>query len=65
VSQIKGARRNDFSCLARIAFHRAVPYVLDRELMAAYQEMAQDAVREGEALEWAEATVGDVIHEKR
>jgi hypothetical protein len=33
--------------------------------MAAYQEMAQDAVREGEALEWAEATVGDVIHEKR
>lgn len=30
------------------------------ELERAYAEMAQDAQREAEALEWAEATVGDV-----
>jgi hypothetical protein len=41
------------------------PHVMDRELMAAYREMAQDSVREDEALEWAESTVGDVTHEKR
>jgi len=31
-----------------------------QELEAAYKEMAQDEEREAEALEWAEATVGDV-----
>lgn len=36
------------------------PHVLDADLDAAYREMALDEARESEALEWAEATVGDV-----
>ncbi len=36
------------------------PHVLDCNLEAAYQQMAQDEARESEALEWAEATVSDV-----
>ncbi|HSN73838.1 MAG TPA: addiction module antitoxin [Anaerolineae bacterium] len=36
------------------------PYVLAPDLDAAYREMAMDEAREAEALEWAEATVGDV-----
>jgi predicted CopG family antitoxin len=36
------------------------PYVLSRDLEAAYQRMGQDEVREAEALEWSEATIGDV-----
>jgi len=39
------------------------PYVLYEELEAAYQEMAEDREREEEALEWAEATIGDVADE--
>jgi hypothetical protein len=34
-------------------------------MYAAYKEMADDTAREAEALEWAEATLGDVIDEKR
>jgi predicted CopG family antitoxin len=41
------------------------PYVIDQDLEAAYQEMARDAEREAEALEWAEATIGDVSDETR
>jgi len=41
------------------------PYVLYQELEAAYRQMAQDEEREAEALEWAEATVGDVSDETR
>ena len=36
-----------------------------QELEAAYKEMAQNEEREAEALEWAEATVGDVSDEAR
>ena len=36
------------------------PHVIKKELYAAYEEMASDEVRESEALEWAEATFGDV-----
>jgi len=36
------------------------PYVLRQDLEAAYQQMGQDEVRETEALEWSEATIGDV-----
>jgi putative NADPH-quinone reductase len=39
--------------------------VLKHELEAAYQQMAQDEAREAEALEWAEATIGDVSDETR
>ena len=38
-------------------------YVTHQELEAAYRQMAQDEEREAEALEWAEATVGDVSDE--
>jgi len=36
------------------------PHVVGMDLEADYRAMAQDEVRETEALEWAEATVGDV-----
>ena len=41
------------------------PHVLHTELEAAYRQMAQDRQREAEALEWAEATIGDVSDETR
>lgn len=41
------------------------PHVVAQDLEAAYQQMAQDEEREAEALEWAEATVGDVSDEPR
>jgi hypothetical protein len=34
--------------------------LLERDLEAGYREVALDEARETEALEWAEATVGDV-----
>ena len=41
-------------------------FQMDHEgLEAAYREMAQDEEREAEALEWAEATIGDVANEPR
>ena len=41
------------------------PHVIHQELEDAYKQMAQDEEREAEALEWAEATVGDVSDEAR
>jgi predicted CopG family antitoxin len=41
------------------------PHVLVRDLEAAYRQMARDEAREAEALEWAEATAGDVADEAR
>ena len=41
------------------------PHVVKKNMYAAYKEMAADQVRESEALEWAEGTLGDVIDEKR
>lgn len=41
------------------------PYVRCRDLEAAYKSMSQDENQEQEALEWAEATVGDAVDEKR
>jgi len=41
------------------------PHVTDRDLEAAYAEMAQDEVREQAALEWTEGTSGDVGDEPR
>ena len=41
------------------------PHVTKKDIYAAYKEMAADEVRETEALEWAEATFGDVNGEKR
>jgi hypothetical protein len=36
------------------------PYAIHQELEAAYQQMAEDEEREAEALEWAEATIGEI-----
>jgi hypothetical protein len=36
------------------------PHVVKSDLYTAYRAMAADRVRESEALEWAEATCGDV-----
>lgn len=33
------------------------PHVLKKDMYAAYKEMADDQVRESEALEWAEGTI--------
>ena len=41
------------------------PHVVGKDLDIAYQQMAQDEAREDEALEWAEATAGDVADETR
>ena len=41
------------------------PHVMGRDLEAAYRQMAREEAREAEALEWAEATVGDVADETR
>ena len=41
------------------------PHVTKRDMYAAYKEMAADEIRESEALEWAEATFGDVNDEER
>ncbi|MEE9418781.1 MAG: hypothetical protein V3W43_04850 [Desulfatiglandaceae bacterium] len=41
------------------------PHVIKKEIYAAYREMADDQVRESEALEWAQATFGDVNDEAR
>ncbi|MFC1465933.1 MAG: addiction module antitoxin [Candidatus Brachytrichaceae bacterium NZ_4S206] len=41
------------------------PHVLQTDLEAGYRAMAEDEAHEAEALEWSEATVGDVAHETR
>jgi len=39
------------------------PHVIKKAMYAAYEEMAADQIRESEALEWAEGTVGDLSDE--
>lgn len=41
------------------------PHVLDHGLEAAYKQMSQDEKREAEAVNWSEATMGDVSDEPR
>ena len=41
------------------------PHVIDEELEMAYAQMAKDEQRESEALEWAEAVIGDISDEPR
>ena len=41
------------------------PHVIKQELESAYKAMAKDTIREEEAHEWVEATIGDTTHEKR
>ncbi len=57
---VVGSRR-----ISRFIEELVRPYVVSESLEAAYLEMAQDEAREKEALEWAEATIGDVSDEAR
>jgi predicted CopG family antitoxin len=41
------------------------PYVVEENLELAYRRMAQEESREKEALEWSEATLGDISDEAR
>ena len=41
------------------------PHVIDTDLEAAYRAMAADEERESAALEWAEATIGDITDAAR
>ena len=41
------------------------PHVVAEPMEAEYAQMARDEEREGEALEWAESTVGDVADDPR
>ena len=36
------------------------PYVVKKDMYAAYKQMASDRKREEDAMEWAEATIGDI-----
>ena len=58
--RVVGRRR-----ISRFLESLARPHVIGRELELAYRDMAKEEAREAEALEWAEATVGDVADEKR
>ena len=40
------------------------PHVVKKDMYAAYKEMAADQIRESEALEWAEGTIGDLNGEE-
>jgi predicted CopG family antitoxin len=39
------------------------PHVVKNDIYAAYEDMAADQVREAEALNWAEGTMGDFDEE--
>jgi hypothetical protein len=41
------------------------PHVIGADLDVAYHQMAQDELREAEAIEWAEGTLADVADETR
>jgi len=58
--QVVGRRR-----ISRFIEDLVRPHVTSRDLYASYREMASDEVREFEALEWADATSGDVVDEER
>ena len=58
--RVVGRRR-----ISRFLESLARPHVIGRDLEAAYRQMAKEEAREAEALEWAEATVGDVADETR
>lgn len=51
-------RRN----ISRFLSDLARPYVVDADIETGYRMMAEDREREAEAMEWAEALIGDVLH---
>ncbi len=58
--QVVGRRR-----ISRFIEDLLRPHVLGQDLEAAYEQMAAEETREAEALEWAEAMIGDVSDEAR
>jgi hypothetical protein len=56
--QVVGPRR-----ISRFIEDLVRPHVLYPDLEEAYADMARDEKREQAALEWTEATVGDVVDE--
>lgn len=63
-----------YECLHKVVGRRRIsrfiedlvrPHVLEGDLDLAYQRMAEDELREAEALEWSEAMLKDVDHEPR
>ena len=58
--RVVGRRR-----IGRFLEDLARPHLLDRDLEAAYREMAADEQPEAEALEWSESLIGDVQDEPR
>ena len=58
--RVVGRRR-----IGRFLEDLARPHLLDRDLEAAYREMAADEQREAEALQWSESLIGDVQDEPR
>jgi len=58
--RVVGRRR-----ISRFLESLARPHVMGRDREAAYRQMAREEARETGALEWAEATVGDVADETR
>ena len=57
--KVVGRRR-----ISRFLQELARPLVVKSGLEEGYRSMAADRVRESEALEWAEATLGDMDNEK-
>jgi len=51
--------------ISRFIDNLARPHVVDSDIDAAYREMAADASREAEAIEWAESIVSDINDEAR
>lgn len=41
------------------------PHVMSADLEAGYRAMAEDTLREAEALEWSEALLGDITDDAR
>ncbi|MEA3342176.1 MAG: addiction module antitoxin [Chloroflexota bacterium] len=58
--RVAGTRR-----ISRFIEDLVRPHVTHPDLEAAYRQMARDEERELLALEWAEATIGDVSNEAR
>lgn len=40
------------------------PHVIKKDMYSAYKRMAADQIRESEALEWVESTIGDLGDEE-
>ena len=51
--------------ISRFLENLARPHVVDKDMEAAYREMAKDEKREAEAAEWVEGLIEDAADETR